>query len=86
MAPIKTRTEREDRIARLLQMSLSEKISEKFTALSGGEGDGEEGRTPSPVSTVSSSGEVEGVYTLYTPDRSQSSDDDDDSGRSCDTM
>ena len=68
---------------RMLQMSLSEKISEKLAAMSGGGGDegkkGEEGneRSPSPASTVSSSGEVEGAYSLYTDDDdgSQSGDD-----------
>ena len=76
-APIKTRTEKQDRIARMLQISLSEKISEKLAAVLGGGGEGEEGseRSPSPCSTVSSSGEVEGVYTLYTDEASQSSDD-----------
>ena len=81
--PIKTRTEKQERIVRMLQMSLSEKISEKLAAMSGGGGDegkkGEEGneRSPSPTSTVSSSGEVEGAYSLYTDDDdgSQSGDD-----------
>ncbi len=67
----------------MLQLSLSEKISEKPAAAGRGgegeregEGEGDEGseRTPSPVSTVSSSGEVEGVYTLYTDEGSLSPD------------
>lgn len=75
--PIKTRTEKQERLAKLLQLSLSEKISEKIAAVGAeGEGEREEGsdRSPSPSSTVSSSGEVEGVYTLYTDEGSQSSD------------
>ncbi len=75
-APIKTRTEKEDRMAKLIELSWSEKISEKIAA-GGKEGENEEEgseRTPSPVSTISSSGEVEGAYTLYTSDGSQTSD------------
>ena len=76
-------------MARLLQISLSEKISEKVVAMqeSGGGGGGGGGKTaaggsggeeggeysPSPVSTISSSGDAEGVYTLYTDEESGSS-------------
>ncbi len=63
-------------MAKLIELSWSEKISEKIAA-GGKEGENEEEgseRTPSPVSTISSSGEVEGAYTLYTSDGSQTSD------------
>ena len=65
---------------KLLQMSLSEKISEKIAAMnSGGQDEVPEGgseRSPSSTSTVSSSGEVEGAYTLYTDDEGSQSNDD----------
>ena len=79
--PVKTRTEKDDRIVRMLQLSLSEKISEKLSAVAASK-DKDEGseRSPSPCSTVSSSGEVEGVYTLYTDEGTQSSDDDSGEG------
>ena len=70
-------------MARLLQISLSEKISEKVVAMqesgggktAAGASGGEEGGeySPSPVSTISSSGDAEGVYTLYTDEESGSS-------------
>ena len=65
----------------MLQLSLSEKISEKLSAVAASK-DKDEGseRSPSPCSTVSSSGEVEGVYTLYTDEGTQSSDDDSGEG------
>ena len=87
--PIKTRTEKQEKIFRLLQESLSRKISERFSGekvekeasgkekvAGGGGGGGGGGRgegggggregSVSPSSTVSSSEEVEGIYTIYT--------------------
>ena len=78
--PIKTRTEKDDRIVKMLQMSLSEKISEKLSAVAAMKDKEEGSEPPSPCSTVSSSGEVEGVYTLYTDEGTQSSDDDSGGG------
>ena len=87
--PIKTRTEKQDRFVRILQRSLSEKISEKFAAipLDLRDDDGENIYSPSPSSTVSSSGEVEGIYTLHSDEGTTSSDNDNDSGElSCDLL
>lgn len=63
-----------------------EKISEKLLSAGKGAreegGEGEEDRerySPSPVSTVSSSGEVGGVYMLYS-DATHSEEDDEASG------
>ena len=66
--PIKTRTEKQEKIFRLLQESLSKRIPEreKEKKEKEKEGDKEGEGSLSPSSTVSSSGEVEGVYTLYT--------------------
>ena len=75
--PIKTRTEQQEKFVRTLQASLSEKISEKVpvldiaTALEHSE-DLFDVSTPSVSSTVSSSGDVEGVYTLYSDEMTQS--------------
>ena len=75
--PIKTRSEKHERLVHLLRESLSRKISEKLAAnereraaakteegKEEGGGEGGEG-AESPVSSVSSSGEREGGYTLY---------------------
>ena len=78
--PIKTRTEKHEKLVHLLHEAMSRKISEKLAAKErervakevekkeekkeeGGEGDG--AASDSPTSTLSSSGEREGVYTLY---------------------
>ena len=77
--PIKTRTEKHERLVHLLHEAMSRKISEKLAAREkervakeekkeerkeeGGEGD--RAASESPTSTLSSSGEREGVYTLY---------------------
>jgi hypothetical protein len=77
--PIKTRTEQQEKFVRTLQASLSEKISEKVPVLDMPASlehseDLFEISTPSISSTVSSSGDVEGVYTLYSDEMTQSSD------------
>ena len=82
--PIKTRTEQQEKFVRNLQASLSEKISEKVPTLDTASlgGDLPEDlfllSTPSVSSTVSSSGDVEGVYTLYSDEMTQSSEDEDE--------
>ena len=72
--PIKTRTERQETLVRMLRESLSRKISEKLMAAREREKGKEEGKeeggqgicgSDSPPSTVSSSGEIEGGYTLH---------------------
>ena len=78
--PIKTRTEQQEKIVRTLQVSLSEKISEKVSVLDVAPSaeqseDLFDVSTPSVSSTVSSSGEAEGVYTLYSDEMTQSSED-----------
>ena len=68
---------------KLLQMSLSDKISEKLAAMNrvgGDEIEERSDRSPSSSSTVSSSGEVEGAYTLYTDDEGSESNDDGEDG------
>ena len=92
--PIKTRTEKQEKIYILLQESLSKKISEKVAEKlrsekekekeKNGDREGEEGKegSLSPTSTLSSSGEVEGVYNLYSP----SLDSGDESGEHCVTL
>lgn len=77
--PVKTRNEKQEKLARLLQESLSRKIklftgAEKVVGREeeGGEG-GEGAGSVSPASTLSSSGEREGRYTMY--DESQGSGD-----------
>ena len=77
--PIKTRTEQQEKFVRTLQASLSEKISEKVPVLDVPASveqseDLFDVSTPSVSSTVSSSGDVEGVYTLYSDEMTQSSD------------
>ena len=82
--PIKTRTEQQEKFVRTLQASLSEKISEKVPTLDTASSGGEQPEdlffvsTPSVSSTVSSSGDVEGVYTLYSDEMTQSSEDEDE--------
>ena len=83
--PIKTRTEQQEKFVRTLQASLSEKISEKVSTLDAAAAPGGDqpedlfcGSTPSVSSTVSSSGDVEGVYTLYSDELTQSSEDEDE--------
>ena len=70
--PIKTRTEKQERLVHLLRESLSRKISEKLAREKAAkekekneEGEGEAGGSVSPTSTLSSGGDREGVYTLY---------------------
>lgn len=73
--PIKTRTEKHEKLVHLLSESLSKKISEKLSAREKEraakekekeeQGEGEGGGSDSPTSTLSSGGEREGVYTLY---------------------
>ena len=75
--PIKTRTERQETLVRMLRESLSRKISEKLVvrerekAAKEKEKEKEEGReeggggSDSAPSTVSSSGERDGGYTLH---------------------
>lgn len=84
--PIKTRTERQETLVRMLRESLSRKISEKLGATrekekagkereegkeEGGEGGG---GSESPLSTVSSSGEREGGYTIHIDSSEESGD------------
>lgn len=81
--PIKTRTEQQEKFVRTLQASLSEKISEKVSVLdvpptSEPSEDLFDVSTPSISSTVSSSGAVEGVYTLYSDEMTQSSEDEEE--------
>ena len=80
--PIKTRSEKHERLVHLLRESLSKKISERFGGKerenAAREEEGEGGESVSPTSTISSSGEREGVYTLYT----DSLDSGDESGKS----
>ena len=81
--PIKTRTEQQDKFVRALQASLSEKISEKVPVLDAppsaeNSEDLFDVSTPSVCSTVSSSGDVEGVYTLYSDEMTQSSEDEEE--------
>ena len=81
--PIKTRTEQQDKFVRALQASLSEKISEKvpvqdIPASAENSEDLFDVSTPSVSSTVSSSGDVEGVYTLFSDEMTQSSEDEDE--------
>ena len=70
--PVKTRNEKQEKLSRLLQESLSRKIklfsaAEKVVGKEeeeGGEG-GEGAGSVSPTSTVSSSGERAGRYFMY---------------------
>lgn len=72
--PIKTRTEKQERLVRLLRESLSRKISEKSEKLKDREKEVEEEEeeegneirgSESPASTLSSSGERERGYSLF---------------------
>ena len=86
--PIKTRTEQQEKFVRTLQASLSEKISEKVPVLDMPASlehseDLFDVSTPSVSSTVSSSGDVEGVYTLYSDEMTQSSEDEEEVPGKC---
>ncbi len=82
---LRSRTDKQESLAQRLSLALSTKISEKAGQLATPTGPSEEGEglySPSSNSTISSSGEVEGVYTLNESDMADSefSTGDEDSG------
>ena len=71
---LRMRTDRQDTLTQRLSLALSTRRSDKAESLlaTPTERDAEEAYSPSSNSTVSSSGEVEGVYTLQESDLADS--------------